>query len=666
MKVTDDIASFEGLKGDRSTTLQDGLYIHFGTPRRVDLIESNSDVLDFYLVNGGFRGRQHELLSYITGSKVNGDGTPYLAPATELPQSGTHGIKTLEVQGKCFTNLPQAPSEYIARADLERELYQILVNDRHPVITLVGRGGIGKTSLALTVLHKITREEKFIGIVWFSARDIDLLPQGPKVVRPDVLTTSDIAKELALLFQPREMNDKGFKPLTFLAETLTNSAVGWLLFVFDNFETVQNPAELYTWLDTYVRLPNKILITTRHREFKGDYSVEVGGMTEAQCDELVTATAATLGVVDLLTAEYKRELFRESDGHPYVIKILVGELATAGRLAKVARIVASKDEILDALFERTYTRLSPAARRVFLTLCSWRSVAPVVAVEAVLLRPENEKMDVRDAIEELHRCSFIELLESPEDRHLFVNIPLVASFFGRRKLAVSPSRKAVEGDISFLQLFGAMQASDVRHGVGPRVTRFVKSLAELISREKTTLDKSVPMLEFVARAFPSAWLLIADLYEEIGGVSAAEMATNAVERFLESTPQDNRQLVGWERKVLLCRRSGDLQGAVHCLLQICELPKVGLNAVSDAANTLNSIILNADLKLDWNEKTAVANRVIAAMKGYISEVDATDCSRLAWLYMRVGDLECARRLTQQGLVLDPANEYCLRLAQRFF
>jgi hypothetical protein len=275
-------------------------------------------------------------------------------------------------------------------------------------------------------------------------------------------------------------------------------------------------------------------------------------------------------------------------------------------------------------------------------------------------------MDVADAIEELHRCSFIELPESPEERHLFVSIPLVASLFGRRKLAVSPSRKAIEEDTSFLQLFGAMQASDVRHGVGPRVTRFVKSLAELISREKTALDKNVPMLEFVARAYPSAWLLIADLYEEVGGANAAEMAMNAVERFLESTPRDNRQLVGWERKVLLCRRSGDLRSAVHSLSQICELPKVGLHAISDAANTLNSIILNPDLKLDWNEKTAVVNRVIAAMKGYISEVDATDCSRLAWLYMRIGDHECARGLTQQGLVLDPTNEYCLRLEQRLF
>jgi hypothetical protein len=42
------------------------------------------------------------------------------------------------------------------------------------------------------------------------------------------------------------------------------------LFVFDNFETVRSPAELYIWIDTYVRPPDKVLITTRFRDFKGD------------------------------------------------------------------------------------------------------------------------------------------------------------------------------------------------------------------------------------------------------------------------------------------------------------------------------------------------------------------------------------------------------------
>jgi hypothetical protein len=81
-----------------------------------------------------------------------------------------------------------------------------------------------------------------------------------------------------------------------------------------------------------------------------------------------------------------------------VIKILLGEVAKAGELVKVERIVADSDEILKALFERTYSGLSPVAKRVFLTLCNWRSLVPQIALEAVLLRPSNEKMDVLSAL----------------------------------------------------------------------------------------------------------------------------------------------------------------------------------------------------------------------------------------------------------------------------
>ncbi len=51
-----------------------------------------------------------------------------------------------------------------------------------------------KTSLALNVLHEIANI-----ILWFSARDIDLLISGPKVVQPQVLSERDIAEEFKKL-----------------------------------------------------------------------------------------------------------------------------------------------------------------------------------------------------------------------------------------------------------------------------------------------------------------------------------------------------------------------------------------------------------------------------------------------------------------------------------
>ncbi len=272
-------------------------------------------------------------------------------------------------------------------------------------------------------------------------------------------------------------------------------------------------------------------------------------------------------------------------------------------------------------------------------------------------------MDVAEAIEELHRSSFIDVLQGPEEQ-LFLSVPLAASEFGRRKLAVFRDRVQVEEDTALLHLFGAIQPSDVKHGVAARIRRFMRRLAEMISREQTTLEEHVPILEVVCRRYPPAWLLSSELFEEAGGPDGLPLAKAAVERFLEATPRDERQLAGWNRLSVLCRRTGELRCLTNCLLQICQLPGVGLPAISNAANALNSVFSDPDLDLDWYEKTTLVNRVISAMKLYITDIDPTDCSRLAWLYLRIGDHDCARRLTQQGLALDPNNEYCLRLAQR--
>jgi hypothetical protein len=150
-----------------------------------------------------------------------------------------------------------------------------------------------------------------------------------------------MAKEFVRLLQPADAQEKGFDAPRYFAEQMTRSNIGPILFVFDNFETVRTPAELYTWLDTYIRLPNKVLITSRIREFKGDYPIEVLGMSETESDELILSTSVSLGIDRLLTQEYKSDLYQEAGGHPYVMKVLLGEVAKSGRLSKVARIVAT-------------------------------------------------------------------------------------------------------------------------------------------------------------------------------------------------------------------------------------------------------------------------------------------------------------------------------------
>ncbi|MCX7063060.1 MAG: hypothetical protein NT024_00490 [Proteobacteria bacterium] len=200
-------------------------------------------------------------------------------------------------------------------------------------------------------------------------------------------------------------------------------------------------------------------------------------MTESEAAQLVRETAERLGIADLITRQYIAELYNESGGHPYVTKIMLGEVASTRQLRRPGRIIADKDTILVALFERTYAALSPAASRCFLLLSSWRSMVPRLAVEAVALRSAEERIDVASALEELKRLSLIEEIPVPGSSESFVAVPLAAQAFGRRKLQTSSVKASVEADAEVLFAFGATDRSAIGKGVRPRAQVLVRTVA---------------------------------------------------------------------------------------------------------------------------------------------------------------------------------------------
>lgn len=667
-QLTPDDSQFSYLRSTRTVTLLNGVYVFLGEPVHLELIVSNQDASDFWFPNGNFDGKRFELISYHTNDRREGNANAYIAPATPLPPSETEGLGDLDVIGHVYSNLPPQQHGYISRLTLEKELYDALVDDRHPIITLSGRGGIGKTWLALAVLHNIAHTHRFTAILWLSARDIDLLPEGPKLVRPHILRPEDVAVKIVDLLGLSANDSRLDKPLEQLGQLLRDSTScldGPLLIVLDNFETVVGPVDFYSMLDTYIRLPNKILITTRVREFRGDYPVEVQGMTEPETDKLIDATAAHLDISSLLTPQYREQLHHESDGHPYVVKILLGEVAKARQLVKIDRIIASQDEILAALFERTYTNLTPAAKRVFLTLCSWRSAIPELALEAVLLRPTNDKMPVENAIEELLRSSFIEKSETSEGNTVFLSVPLVAWIFGKRKLEVSPIKAAVEADSEILQLFGATQEVNYRQGVDPKLKRMFSRIAELVSRTPESFSTYLPILEFVSKRYSPGWLLLSRFYQETPAFSDGPIrAKDAVRRFLEQASSEEDKRLAWTDLERLCKLTSDWQGELQAVFERSRLPNTPFRELSAAANKLNNLLRDHSGQWDSDEKRHMVGKMIELMSTGLKEANADDYSRLAWLALHMNDEERAMEFINSGLKLDVHNPHCLKLAER--
>ena len=89
-------------------------------------------------------------------------------------------------------------------------------------------------------------------------------------------------------------------------------------------------------------------------------------MEYKEAESLVCQTVSSLGINDLISRRECDAIIEDSDGHPYVIKIMLGEIANAHSFSKPAKLIARREDVLNVLFERTFANLSPLAVVFFL------------------------------------------------------------------------------------------------------------------------------------------------------------------------------------------------------------------------------------------------------------------------------------------------------------
>lgn len=663
---------FEYLKRSSSTRRHNG--IHFAIDDRhtfVPLISSDSNAANLFLPNGNYKRRQFEVLSYASNEMRRQDGSEWDADPDRPPPSETEGRHELDVVGETFTNIPPSIVGYITRKKLESDVVAELTRtDHHPIVTLTGPGGIGKTTLAIASLHEVVKEVPgaYEHVLWISARDVDLLESGPHPVSPRVNTRKDIADAAASLLQPVDPGKVRRSTEEFLKGHLNGPHGGNTLLVIDNFETVKDPTDVFRWLDTFVRPPNKVLITTRLRDFVGDFHIEITGMSDDEAQSLIEAHSRRLRIETLIDRRYVEQLIRESDGHPYVIKILLGSVAEERRAVSPERIVANSEMILRALFERTYSALSPSAQRIFLLLSSWRVRIPEIAVEAVSLRPGNERFAVREALKELRRFSLTDQVRVDDGTDVyFVGVPLAAAMYGRRKLEVSQFRANVEEDRKLLMQFGAGSDEMVRRGVLHRIEKFVEHVAGEAASDLQVLEERRPILDYLALSVPSAYKLLAELVLEVGGDTALDQAKEYMRQFLENCDGSARK-EGWRRLGELCSTGGDWIGSIHASVQLALEASATVEEMGEAANQINFVISEMKAKWQWKDRAAevaaMVREVVAAMEKERSKLSATDCSRLGWLLVNIGKIERAKEIARFGTTVDPANAYCWNLLEK--
>lgn len=463
-----------------------------------------------------------------------------------------------------------------------------------------------------------------------------------------------------LVLEPAKLKDKHFNARAFFEKQLESNEIGPCLYVLDNFETTQSPVDVFNWIDTYIRLPNKVLITTRLRDFKGDYPLEVKGMEVSEARELVRKTADSLGIASQIDGPYIEDLIRLSDKHPYVIKILLGGIAQTGKPTSLEKLIAGNDELLIALFERTYAALAPCAQRAFLTLAAWNSSVPRVALEAVLMRSTSERQEVERGVESLVQYSMAELHIAPIDQQPFIRLPLVASSFGKKKLSVSPLKASIQSDVETLQLLGPSRSDDMKLGLRHRLERLISGIAQRVEGGQSFDDYS-DIVEMICRAYPPGWLILARWHLQLGDNVSLQNAKTELMRFLEEGPSETDAAEGWRLLAAVCYQTKDLLGEVHAFIERAQFHSVPFYDISGTANRLNSAFRENALNMDSDERRILAERLLGFMEMRQNEAEGNDFSRMAWLALNMGQKGRAEAFVEIGLDKEPANDYCLSL-----
>ncbi len=310
-----------------------------------------------------------------------------------------------------FVNAPPlvAPAYFQDRHAETKRIGDFLKDDALRLLTIVGRGGVGKTALTCRLLRSLEQGAlpdgggplKGIGIVYLSgARRITFPHLFEDLAR---LLAPAVARELDRLYQDTHVTIE-----TKMARLLGHFARGGRAVVLlDNFEDVVDPGgraltdgTLAEALRALLNLPHhavKVIVTTRvtphdlglvqpSRQMRLDLDE---GLPSPYAENLLRALDpnGTLGLRDA-PAELLAEARRRTRGYPRALEALVGILR-ADRDSSLPDLLAGTDSLMPEnvvqdLVGEAFSRLDGTAQRVMQALAVYGRPVPPVAVNYLL------------------------------------------------------------------------------------------------------------------------------------------------------------------------------------------------------------------------------------------------------------------------------------------
>ena len=566
-----------------------------------------------------------------------------------------------------FINPPPgiAPNHFQDRIDETKFVSHFLRDETQRIITVVGRGGVGKTALICRLLKGLESGQFPDGLGPFQCDGIVYLSGAGshKISAPNIfqdlvkLLPAPKAAELRGLYEKADvsLHDKTLA----LLDAFPN---GCTVLLLDNFEDAIEPEtrrltddslrELLTTVLTSPHHSVKVILTTRVAPV--DFSMvqpgrqslrEIGsGLPSPYAENILREMDhdGSLGLRDA-PAELLGTLRELTGGYPKALEALVGLLSN-DRAATIEEVLEHAggclpEKVVEAFVGEAYSRLDPQAQQVMQALAIYGRPVTANAID-FLLQPWSPVVNSARVLNRLANMFFVRkeagryFLHPMDTEHALSLLPSTLS---------AQTSGAVSFDARTLRMRGADYFKQIR-----KAAEQWKSLDDLLP-QLAEFD-----LRFAAGEFEEAWYIISSIgfhYLRAWGHYRmhADLLTKLVVP-LTGTPLE-ASVVG---ELGICHRNlGEAREAVTCFetsLKLVRSPKHRLPDLGSEAVWLSNLGATLDILGETQRSIACHERAleIDRQRGDTDGI-GIDFHNLAGRLAELGQTDRAVRLCQDSI-----------------